>query len=88
MYTLISIIPFTAFLLPIKSGAHLLVTFTVWLVVGATLWESGPALAEAFPSFALSRFHLDFTIFSPSLRCRENRNRLTQIMLLKSLLQV
>lgn len=77
-------------LLAVKSGAHLLETFTAQIFVVVALGKLVLPFLRLFHPFmegGLSCFHLDLPLLS-SLHGRENRNRLTQIMLLKSLLQV
>lgn len=71
MYTLIFIIPLAAFLLAVKSGAHLLETFTAWLFVVVTLRKFVLPFLRLFHPLGMEGglfcFHLDFTIcfFSP-----------------------
>ena len=71
MYTSIFIIPLAAFLLAVKSGAHLLETFTAWLFVVLTLGKLVLPFLRLFHLLCMEEgsfcFHLDFTIcfFSP-----------------------
>lgn len=83
------IVSLAAFLLAVTLGACLLETVAV---CGGDSRESGLALSGSFSIlWAWKESCLVFTLILPvfsSLCGREDRNRLTQIMLLKSLLQV